>query len=115
MRYAQRMMLYRLTLGDRGRVVLPAALRRACGMSDGDDLIVTVGDDGVLTLQSAESLARKVEAAQAALADGDGVRDLREWRGAAEARRADLLEHATVDPRHSADRGRRALKRLGLT
>ena len=71
MRYIEPMNLYRLTVGDRGRVVLPAAARRACGMQDGDDLIVMVGDDGVLTLQRAATLAQKVEAAQAALIDAN--------------------------------------------
>ena len=114
MRYIEPMTLYRLTVGDRGRVVLPAAARRACGMRDGDDLIVTVGDDGVLTLQRAETLAQKVEAARAALADREGTDDLREWRESADARRADHLERAVFDAALSAERGRDALERLGL-
>ena len=114
MRYIEPMNLYRLTVGDRGRVVLPAAARRACGMQDGDDLIVMVGDDGVLTLQRAATLAQKVEAAQAALIDAEATDDLREWRESTDARRADHLENPVVDAALSAERGRHALERLGL-
>ena len=106
--------VYRLIVGDRGRIVVPAAIRRACGMRDGDDVIVVVGDDGVLTLQTAEALARKVAAAQAALGDGDGVGELRDWRATTDAERADRLERPVFDEALSAARGRIALEKLGL-
>ena len=108
------MNVYRLIVGDRGRIVVPAAIRRACGMRDGDDVIVVVGDDGVLTLQTAEALARKVAAAQAALGDGDGVGELRDWRATTDAERADRLERPVFDEALSAARGRIALEKLGL-
>ena len=94
--------------------MFPAAIRRACGMRDGGEVIVAVGDDGVLTLQPAETLARKLEAAQAVLADGDGVEDLRSWRASTDAASADRLERPVFDEALSAERGRVALKRLGL-
>ena len=114
MRYIERVNVYRLTVGDRGRVVFPAAIRRACGMRDGGEVIVAVGDDGVLTLQPAEALARKLEAAQAALIDGDGVQDLRTWRASTDAASADRLERPVFDEALSAERGRIALEKLGL-
>lgn len=114
MRYIGRVNVYRLTVGDRGRVVFPAVIRRACGMRDGGEVIVTVGDDGVVTLQPAEALARKLEAAQAALAAGDGVEDLLTWRSSTDAASADRLERPVFDEALSAERGRVALEKLGL-
>ena len=114
MRYIGIMNVYRLTVGDRGRVVFPAAIRRACGIRDGGEVIVSVGEDGVLTLQPAEALARKLEAAQAALADGDGVEDLQTWRATMDAASADRLERPVFNEALSAERGRVALEKLGL-
>ncbi len=105
---------FRITVGDRGRLAFPAAVRRECGIRDGEDVIVTVGDDGVITLHPAEVLARQLDTARAALTDREGVRDLQEWREASEARRADHLENPSFDPALSAERGRRALERLDL-
>jgi bifunctional DNA-binding transcriptional regulator/antitoxin component of YhaV-PrlF toxin-antitoxin module len=39
-----------LKLGPDGRVLLPADLRKAMRLRDGDNLVATVAEDGVLTL-----------------------------------------------------------------
>lgn len=49
---------YTLHLGHRGRLVLPAAVRRRLDLNEGDRLILTVEADGVLRLVSAREAAR---------------------------------------------------------
>ena len=43
---------HRVTLGERGRLVLPAALRKTQGLKEGDQLIVRVEEDGSLRILS---------------------------------------------------------------
>ncbi len=49
---------YTLHLGHRGRLVLPAAVRRCLDLKEGDRLILTVEADGSLHLVSAREAAR---------------------------------------------------------
>lgn len=48
-----------VSLGDRGRLVLPAALRYRLGLSRGDRLILTVDPEGGFRVVSARELARR--------------------------------------------------------
>jgi len=48
-----------LTVGDRGRVVLPADLRRRAGLTVGTKLVAIDGDDGIVLL-TREQLKRRV-------------------------------------------------------
>lgn len=59
-------------LGERGRFVLPAPVRRALGLEEGDQLILEVEDD-VARLVPARTIARRF---QGAFADGYGGRSL---------------------------------------
>jgi len=52
---------YAITLGERGRVVLPASLRRELGVRAGDRLILTTQDDGSVRLISARQLASELK------------------------------------------------------
>jgi AbrB family looped-hinge helix DNA binding protein len=52
---------YPLHLGDRGRLVLPAEVRRRLDLKDGERLILTVEEDGSLRLVSARMLARQLK------------------------------------------------------
>ncbi|MGH3267158.1 MAG: AbrB/MazE/SpoVT family DNA-binding domain-containing protein [Trebonia sp.] len=45
-------------LDDRGRLVLPAALRRRLGLGVGDEVTISEEADGVLRLQSRRAAAR---------------------------------------------------------
>jgi AbrB family looped-hinge helix DNA binding protein len=47
---------YRVHLGERGRIVLPAELRRRAGLREGDDLVL-IYSDGVIRLASRRELA----------------------------------------------------------
>jgi AbrB family looped-hinge helix DNA binding protein len=52
---------YAVHLGDRGRLVLPAAVRRQLHLQPGDRLVVSVADDGTLNLVRAGDLARRLK------------------------------------------------------
>lgn len=50
---------YSILLGNRGRVVLPAAVRRRLDLQEGDRLILSFDDEGSLRLISARQAARR--------------------------------------------------------
>ena len=52
---------YTVTLGERGRVVLPSSLRRELGVHTGDRLILSVQEDGSVRLVSARQLAAELQ------------------------------------------------------
>lgn len=56
-------------MGDRGRLVLPAQLRREAGLRQGDELLV-VHEDGVVRLVSRRRLAGAGRGMFAAAAEG---------------------------------------------
>lgn len=51
---------YHVTLGDRGRLVLPASLRRSLGLQPGDRLILTVDPEGSIRVVSAREQSRRL-------------------------------------------------------
>lgn len=63
---------FALRLGDRGRLVLPAEVRRALGFSAGDELVARLDGDGV-RIVSRRQLARQ---ARGLLKTSEGQRDL---------------------------------------
>ena len=46
-------------LGDRGRLVLPAEIRKRLNLHEGDELLVTVQGDGSLRLTSPRQVVRE--------------------------------------------------------
>ncbi|MGI9186356.1 MAG: AbrB/MazE/SpoVT family DNA-binding domain-containing protein [Gaiellales bacterium] len=108
------MAYYRLTVGDRGRIVLPAAMRRACGIDQGHELIAAVDDAGRISIDTRGALLDKLRNARTQLNDASGVDSLREWRETSDAERFHRLEHPTIDPEGADERGRQLLQRLGL-
>ena len=76
--------LYYLNLGNRGRLVLPAQVRRRLGIRDGHRLMLTIESDGSLRLVSLHEQIRKLEGVFAHLARGLSLVDelLRERRDA---------------------------------
>ncbi|MDQ6712955.1 MAG: AbrB/MazE/SpoVT family DNA-binding domain-containing protein [Candidatus Dormibacteraeota bacterium] len=50
---------FRVQLGDRGRLVLPAEVRKRLNLRDGDELLVTVLPDGSLRLTSPRQVVRE--------------------------------------------------------
>lgn len=61
---------YAVTLGERGRLVLPAAIRRRLQLHSGDRLILTAGSDGTLRIVSAREQARRLRGVFGDLAPG---------------------------------------------
>jgi AbrB family looped-hinge helix DNA binding protein len=51
---------YTIELGDRGRLVLPADVRRRLGLEEGERLILTVEGDGDLRLVSLREQVRRL-------------------------------------------------------
>jgi AbrB family looped-hinge helix DNA binding protein len=66
---------YAVTLGDRGRLVLPASLRRELGIRTGDRLILSVQEDGSVRLMSARQLAAGAKGMFKDLAPGRSLAD----------------------------------------
>ena len=52
---------YAVTMGDRGRLVVPAELRERAGLDPGQPLVFVESDDGIVLL-TREQLKRRVRA-----------------------------------------------------
>lgn len=50
---------FRIRLGERGRLVLPAEVRKQLNLREGDQLVVTVQPDGSLRLMSPRQIVRE--------------------------------------------------------
>jgi AbrB family looped-hinge helix DNA binding protein len=61
---------YAVTLGERGRLVLPAQLRRRLDLQPGDRLILTVEPEGDLRVVTARTQARRLLSLYRDLAPG---------------------------------------------
>jgi AbrB family looped-hinge helix DNA binding protein len=76
----------RITIGDRGRVVLPSSVRAALGLEAGMTMLVTVEEDGSLRLRPYRTVADDSRGLYAKLAKRRSLVDelLDERRAAAE-------------------------------
>ncbi len=50
-----------VTLAENGRIGLPAAIRKQAGFAKGDQLVVRVEEEGVVTLMTVEAAVRRVQ------------------------------------------------------
>jgi AbrB family looped-hinge helix DNA binding protein len=75
-------------VGARGRLVLPAAIRRRLDLHEGDRVLLTVEEPGVLRLTTAREVARRVKGS---------LRDLGAGR--------DLVAELLAERRREADDG----------
>jgi AbrB family looped-hinge helix DNA binding protein len=80
---------YRVQMGERGRVVLPAPVRRALGLAPGDRLILTVEPDGAVRMVSAREVAGRLRGLLRDVAPGRSLVDELLAERRAEARRED--------------------------
>jgi AbrB family looped-hinge helix DNA binding protein len=103
-----------LRVGDRGRIVLPAALRRASGLTEGQEVVAVVEDDGRIVISAADRLMDQLREACDRMGQRDATADLQQWREESEADRLYRLEHPDIDPKGAARRGRQLLSELGL-
>jgi len=79
-------------LDERGRLVLPAALRHRLGLEPGDDLLVSEDPDGILRVSSRRAAAQALIGLAGSL-DHSAVDDLRVERT------RDAVEQNAVDGR----------------
>ena len=66
---------YSVTLGDRGRLVLPAPIRERLDLHPGDRLIITVDDEGGFRAVSARELVRRLRGLYRDIAPGHSLVD----------------------------------------
>jgi AbrB family looped-hinge helix DNA binding protein len=52
---------YTILVGNKGRVILPAEVRRHCGLAESDRLLLHVEKDGSIHLLSARGLAHNLK------------------------------------------------------
>lgn len=80
---------FAIALGERGRLVLPARLRRRLDLHPGDRLLVSVEADGGLRAVSAREQARRLRGLYRDLAPGRSLADELIAERREEARRED--------------------------
>ena len=66
---------YTIALGERGRLVLPARLRRRLDLHPGDRLIITIDAEGGVRIVSAREQARRLYGLYRDLAPGRSLAD----------------------------------------
>jgi AbrB family looped-hinge helix DNA binding protein len=81
--------LYTISLGERGRLVLPARLRQRLDLQAGDRLIVTVDAEGGFRVVSAREQARRLRGLYRDLAPTYSLADALIAERREEARRED--------------------------
>ncbi|MBJ7334168.1 MAG: AbrB/MazE/SpoVT family DNA-binding domain-containing protein [Thermoleophilia bacterium] len=108
------MISFALRIDDRGRLVLPAALRRASGLAEGQEVVAVVDADGRIVISTADRLMDQLREACARMGQRDAASDLEGWRDESEADRLHRLEHPIIDSTGAARRGRELLTELGL-
>jgi AbrB family looped-hinge helix DNA binding protein len=64
-----------VTMGDRGRLVLPASVRSALGLKRGTRMLVSTEDDGSLRLRPYRAVADQSRGLFADLAEGGSLVD----------------------------------------
>lgn len=95
-----------VTIGEKGRLVLPIAVREQVGLAPGDELIVRPIGEGQVMLETRAAVVRRL---RSRFAGGGGS------AGLAEARAMDRLIEARQDESRGADtpRNREAERRRG--
>jgi AbrB family looped-hinge helix DNA binding protein len=76
-----------ITVGDRGRVVLPASIRSELGLTAGTRMVLNVEDDGSLRLRPYRVIAERLTGIFADVAPGESLADELVAERRAEARR----------------------------
>lgn len=75
-----------IQLGPQGRLVIPAPVRKALDLKEGDRLIVNIEDDGTLRLTSARKVAQALAGIFKDLAPGVSLAEDLNWERREEAR-----------------------------
>ena len=108
------MMSFALRIDDRGRIVLPAALRRASGLTEGQEVVAAVDADGRIVISTADRLMDQLREACARMGQREAASDLEDWREESEADRLQRIEYPVINTKGAERRGRELLTELGL-
>ena len=108
------MMSFVLRIDDRGRIVLPAALRHASGLVEGQEVVAAVDADGRIVISTADRLMDQLRKACARMGQREAASDLKDWRDQSEADRLHRIEYPVIDTKGAEHRGRELLTELGL-
>ena len=65
----------RVPVGAKGRIVLPAEVRKRLGIREGDQVVIELTDDGSARLTSLQARARDAIGTYAHLAPGESLAD----------------------------------------
>lgn len=71
------------TVGPRGRVTIPAAVQRAAGISEGDEVIIRSAGPGAVIVETRQAVKDRIRAGNPPTADResfDAVADVRALR-----------------------------------
>lgn len=66
---------YTISIGAKGRIILPTALQRQANLQEGEKLVITVGEDGKLYMEPLRTCAKACEGMFAHLAPGISLAD----------------------------------------
>jgi len=106
---------YRVTVKDKGRVVLPVALQRVCGFGPGDELIARPLGPGRFIVESTDAVLERIWSRAPHGAPVGATESLESWRAASEAaRRAELESPHVPSEMESNRRSARLLSEFGL-
>jgi AbrB family looped-hinge helix DNA binding protein len=47
-------------MGRRGRIVIPAAVRRAAGITEGEDVVIRTDTPGVVVVETAQAIKDRI-------------------------------------------------------
>lgn len=109
------MTTYRLSIKDKGRTVLPAALQRECGFAPGSELLARPIGKGQFIVESADAVLERIWSRLPDRVQPSGVESLREWREDSDTGRSARLESSeSVPTDESRQRGADLLTTLGL-
>jgi AbrB family looped-hinge helix DNA binding protein len=102
-----------VVIGDKGRIVIPAAVRADAGVDIGDDLIARAASEGQIVLETRAVVVRRI---RAQFADGEGTDGLRRSRATdLELEGARTVERAAErDIAAEQRRGDEILRELGV-
>lgn len=74
----------RTKVGPRGRVTIPVAVQREAGIGEGEDVVVTTTEPGVVTITTPRAIRDRLRAAIPVRPEGeppyDAVKDVRDLR-----------------------------------
>jgi len=105
---------YRLSVKDKGRMVLAAGLRRECGFAAGADLTARPPGPGQFIVEMAEAVLDRIWRGAPADGPGGAVADVAAWRTRSDSERMSALSAGVRDEDDTtSDPGAELLHRLG--